>query len=299
MRSLIIVNPSAGQGKPAGFANEIEAVFRESGRTLVFTNDVGDAERIARDAAASGIYDELLAAGGDGTINEVVNGVLKGQPEFEKRPVIGLISLGSQNVLAQELGLPIGKISELRDVFVRGHYRTIDLGMAGERYFTLMAGFGFDAAVVSDVTRPIKELIGSAAYAFATLGALAKYHSTSVRLVLDNEEIKSEAFLIIVANASMYAYRQIKLAPFASIDDGWLDICVFERAPNDRVGFVTQLLAVLAARHLKDPRVRYYRARSIYIESSPPINGQVDGDVSERTPVKIEVVPKSLKVYAP
>lgn len=281
------------------FIPEIESVFRESGRTLVVTSDIGDAERISCDASASGLYDELLVAGGDGTINEVINGVIKGQPDTDKRPVVGLIPLGTQNVLAQELSIPLNNFGAVAKVINRKQSRTIDMGIVNGRYFSLMAGFGFDAVVVRDVVRPMKDIIGPAAYAFATLGALAKYHSTSVKLVLDGEEINSEAFLIVVANAPSYAYKQIKLTPFAAVDDGWLDVCVFERAPSDRVGFVTQLMAVIAARHLKDPRVRYYRARSIYIESYPPINGQVDGDVFEHTPVKIEVVPKSLKVYVP
>lgn len=116
-----------------------------------------------------------------------------------------------------------------------GRTRLIDVGLAGKRPFALMAGFGFDAQVVREVLHPVKELFGPAAYAFATVGALARCRSSFVTLTLDGEEVRSEAYLVVVANAASYAYHQIKLAPFAALDDGWLDICVFERAPTDRL----------------------------------------------------------------
>ena len=170
-----------------------------------------------------------------------------------------------------------------------GRTRRIDVGLAGGRHFVLMAGFGFDAQVVGEVLRPVKALLGPAAYAFAAAGALAKYRSTHIRLRLDGEEVRSEAFLVVVANAASYAYRQIKLAPFAALDDGLLDVCVFERARGDRVGFASQMMAVLARRHLRDPRVRYYRGKHLVLESEPPIQGQMDGDTFGGTPIEISL----------
>lgn len=299
MKSLLIVNPIAGQGRPSESLSEIEELFRSTVRTMVVTAARGDAEAAAFAAAEAGDFDEVLVAGGDGTLNEVVNGLVRGSSGRAPTVPLGVVPLGTQNVLAQELGLPIGNLPRVAEAVRAGHTRVIDVGESGGRYFTLMAGFGFDAAVVNEVIAPVKEIIGPAAYSFAILGALAKYHSTSVRLVLDDEPIRSEAFAVIVCNASSYAFRQLKLAPFASLDDGWLDICVFERPPFDRVGFATQMMAVVAGRHLRDPRVRYYRARRIEIHSDPPIRGQIDGDMFESTPVSIRVVPRALRVYVP
>ena len=145
----------------------------------------------------------------------------------------------------------------------------------------------------------MKGIIGPAAYALATLRILPKYKSTTVKLRLDGQEVCTDAFLVVVANAASYAWKQVHLAPFASIDDGWLDICVFERAPLARVGFITQIAAVLTRRHLKAPRVRYYRERQIEIVSDPPIKGQLDGDTVGETPVTVEVLPKALDVFIP
>lgn len=310
MKSLLIVNPTAGQhdirtfqivgaqNKPVDLSAQVEDAFRDSIRQVVVTGASGDAEAAALMAAQNGGFDEVLVAGGDGTVNEVVNGLRKGVEAGGKPLPVGIIPLGTQNVLAQELGIPSGPLESIVGVLRQRRLRQIDLGDADGRRFTLMAGFGFDAAVVADVVRPIKDLIGPAAYAVAGLGALTRYQSTAVKLVLDDEAVHSEAFMVIVANAASYAFRQIKLAPFASMDDGWLDVCVFERAPADRVGFVTQMMAVLARRHLRDPRVRYYRARKVRLVSEPPISGQLDGDIVGLTPVEISVRPRELSVYS-
>jgi len=310
MNSLLIVNPAAGQGKPQEALDGMRAALSPVLGGVSVTQKAGDAERAARDAAGQG-FDAVLVAGGDGTVNEVINGLLTAPGSAKPLP-LGLVPLGTQNVLASELGLSATDDLSFTAAMLRaGKTRRLDAGKAGERYFVLMAGFGFDAVVVREVLRPVKELIGPAAYALATLGALAKYRSTAISLTLDGEEIRSEAFLVVIANAASYAYRQIKLALFAEPDDGWLDVCVFER-PNmdsrlhramnrglDRVGFASQMVSVLARRHLRDPSVRYYRARTIALTSVPPISGQLDGETFGETPVTIRIVPHALSVFVP
>ena len=297
MKALLIVNPAAGQGRTRELTSAAWDVLAPFVADTLLTEGAGDAERAARDAVTSGRFDAVLVAGGDGTLNEVVNGLMSASPSGTSALPLGIIPLGTQNVLAHELAIPRGDNAALGSLLSAGKTRTIDLGKIGDRYFSLMAGFGFDGAVVRDVLLPVKELIGPAAYGFAVLRLLTNYQSTIVRLQIDGEEVISDAFLVIVANAASYADRQIKMTPFATVDDGWLDVCVFERAPLDRVGFVTQIMAVLARRHLRDPRVRYYRARSIGIDSTPPIQGQIDGDIYRETPVQIDIVPKALRVF--
>lgn len=299
MNALLIYNPGAGGGRLRYSVSAInEALGPWIGETLI-TQRAGDAEAAAQNAATNPEIDAVFVAGGDGTINEVVNGLMSGSDGARPSLPLLVIPLGTQNVLAHELRIPDSDLESLIHLVRAGKTRVIDVGRIEDRYFSLMAGFGFDAAVVRDVALPVKDLIGPAAYALAALRALANYHSAAVRLHLDGEEVSSEAFLVIVANASSYAYRQWKMTPFASVDDGWLDICVFERAPLDRVGFVTQIMAMMARRHLRDPRVRYYRARRVEIASDPPIQGQIDGDMFRKTPVAIEIVPRALTVLAP
>ena len=296
MNSLLIVNPAAGQGKPSESQEALHSALGPLLGGIFITQKPGDAELAARKAAEGSEYDAVLVAGGDGTVNEVINGLMVGRTALP----LGLIPLGTQNVLAHDLGLPSSVSLEGTAAMLRsGKTRAIDIGQAGDRCFALMAGFGFDAQVVREVLHPVKDWIGPAAYAFATVGALARCQSSLLTLTLDDEEIRSEAYLVVVANAASYAYGQIKLAPFAALDDGWLDVCVFEKAPTRRFGFAGQLVAVLARRHLRDPRVRYYRARRIKIESDPPIQGQLDGENHGMTPLEITLLPRALSVFVP
>ena len=308
MNALLIVNPAAGQGKPQDVLEAVRAALKPILGRVTVTQNAGDAERAARTAAGQG-FDAVLVAGGDGTVNEAVNGLLSGQPGSSPLP-LGLVPLGTQNVLAHELGLapPPGDFGPILALLQAGKTRRLDVGLAGTRYFALMAGFGFDAAVVRDVRGAVKDWAGPAAYALSTLGALAKYQSTEITLTLDGETVRSEAFLVVVANAASYGDRRLRLAPFAAPDDGWLDVCVFERPKTgrsldrmslDRMGFAAQMASALVRRHLRGPGVRYYRAKTIVLSSSPPIGGQVDGERFGETPVKIIIVPQALTVFVP
>ena len=297
MKSLLIVNPAAGQGRPQEALEALQSALAPVLGGILVTRKPGDAERAARAAVADG-YLSVLAAGGDDTVNEVVNGLLAAPGPDGALP-LGLVPVGTQNVLAHELGLPSSDLDATLALLRAGQTRRIDVGRAGGRHFVLMAGFGFDAQVVREVLRPVKAFLGPAAYAFAAAGALATYRSTQIRMHLDGEEVRSEAFLVVVANAASYAYGRIKLAPFAALDDGWLDVCVFERARGDRVGFASQMMAVVARRHLRNPRVRYYRVKNLILESDPPIQAQLDGDTFGGTPMEISVVPSALPLFVP
>ena len=213
MNALLIFNPAAGQGRPeealAAAQLGLYSVPARGGRDP----GAGDAEAAARRAAAHAATSSMPSSspGGDGTLNEVVNGL---SPKFPGtaagRLPVGLIPLGTRNVLARELHVPRGDMAAQAAIFERGRTRALDLGRSGNRYFSLVAGFGFDAAVVREVALPMKELIGPAAYAFATLGALAKYRSTRFHLTLDGTAVDSEAFLVLVANVSSYAVQQMQ-----------------------------------------------------------------------------------------
>ena len=297
MKFLLIVNPAAGQGRPQEAVAAIQAGLGPLLGGVVVTQSAGDAARAARSAAIYGC-DGVLVAGGDGTINEAINGLLTAENRACPLP-LGVLPLGTQNILASELGLPVSDPAATLALLRAGRTRLLDVGRAGTRFFVLMAGFGFDAVVVRDVLGAVKGLIGPAAYALATVSALAKCRSTAITLTLDGEVIRSEAFLVVVANVSSYAVRRVKVAPFAAPDDGWLDVCVFERPRRARVGFASQMMAVVARRHLRDPRVRLYRARTITLDSDPPVQGQLDGESIGGTPVEISVVPRILPVFVP
>ncbi len=145
-RAMIIFNPAAGQA--GSLQGDLEAscdLLNEYGWQVELrpTQAAGDGTRIAREAAQAG-YDAVIAAGGDGTINEIVNGLAGSQT------ALGVLPVGTVNVWAREIGLPL-QPRATTEALLRTHVRSIDLGRAGDRYFLLMAGVGFDAAVVNEV----------------------------------------------------------------------------------------------------------------------------------------------------
>lgn len=292
MKAALILNPTAGFNKPIKAENRVEKILYRYGISCetMLTRKPGDASIMARNASNGG-FDVIIAGGGDGTVNEVVNGLVG-----SKTP-LGILPTGTVNVLARELGIPIN-LHKAAGIIAEGKVGNIDLGCANGRFFTLMAGFGFDAEVVANVLQPMKDMIGSSAYAIKALEMLTKYQATNVSIELPSETYSTEAFLIIVANVSTYTYN-LKMAPYASPDDGLLDICVFERDGMDRFGFAGQIADLFAQKHMQHPAVRYYRASNITIRSKPEINVQLDGDTFGTTPVEISVAHKMLPVMMP
>jgi YegS/Rv2252/BmrU family lipid kinase len=299
MASLLVVNNIAGRHRGADTIAEIKTAFGSQLPEIALTTHPGHAADLAREAAQSGDFDTVIAAGGDGTINEVVSGLFAARSD-QPLPTLGVIPIGTCNVLATELGIPWPGIDASVRIIRDGHKKQIDVGKAGNRYFLLMVSLGVDALAVRDVARPLKQLVGSGAYVMSGLAALARFSPFHVALLIDGaERIETDAFVVNVANVSTYAVSSVSIAPFAMCDDGWLDICIFEKPPNHKIGFLAQVMLALARRHIGDPRVRYYRARTIEIETRPKLAMQIDGDMGGETPLKIKVLAKALTVLTP
>jgi diacylglycerol kinase (ATP) len=293
MRSILIINPISGQGWARASQPRIVKRLGEHGRLEVFeTRCAGDAEAAAADAIKRGIG-RVIAAGGDGTINEVINGIAGADVEF------GIIPLGTANVLARELSIPLEDAEKACDVIEAGNVRVMDLARAGDRYFAVVAGIGFDAAVVDRVDRDLKDLLGPAAYGVATLSELVYHKGKRFALTMDGATYETDASLVVVANVSKYAIN-IKVATDAVCDDGLLDICLFESGTAQRATFLSQALRlILTGSHDGDPTIRCFRAAHVKVECEPTALVQLDGDVVGQTPIEIQVAPKALKVLAP
>ncbi len=233
----------------------------------------------------------IIAAGGDGTINEIVSGMAGSSA------VLGIIPLGTVNVLARELGIPL-KIEKAIKTILDGRVRKIDLGIANSRCFTLMAGFGFDAAVVANVVQPLKDLIGPTAYILKGLETLARYNATKFTLEMPDNRYCGWAYVVVVANSPTYAYK-LKIAPYGSHDDGLLDVLVFEQPVTLKLGFLRQIFEMLIQRHVYDKNVLYFKTTSVIVRSEPDTLVQFDGDPFGKTPVAISISPKALPVIVP
>lgn len=293
MYSVLIVNPASGQGKAAREKRKLlDLIANMPHIHAEVTTGPDDAFRIAHGAVERG-YDRLIVAGGDGTINQVVNGI------GDSGIPLGIIPLGTGNVLAHDLGIPRNNIVEALRIIGQERIHQVDLGVVGGRRFLLMAGLGLDAEVVGAVSLKVKDVLGTMAYAPAALEQLIKYAPTRFRLVFDNgSEYTTEAFGVIVANCGSYAYN-FRIAPEAVFDDGLLDVIVLESSPGRKFKLLGQALEAVFQQRVSDPNTTYFKTSGVRIESAPPVKMQIDGDVSGASGVDIRILPRALKLIVP
>lgn len=287
MKTLVILNPTANRGRAKHLADRIPYYLRQQGCQvkLVSTDSPRQVNQLIQSTAAQ----RLVVAGGDGTINSVLSAVAGSEIP------LSVIPLGSVNVFAREIGLPFD-LQDACQVAARGTIRRIDLGRANGRWFSLMAGLGFDAQVVHAIGPQIKNLLGSFGYVLTGLRLLKQYAPADMTITLDDRQLRARAWVAVVGNAASYAHHW-KLTPHASIDDGWLDLCLFADAPVREL--VGELASALSGRHLDHPQVSYFRARKVTIQADPRVCMQVDGDAAGFSPAEIEIVPKALSVVVP
>lgn len=293
-RFLVIHNPVAGARRARRLAGIVRILEERHGAavTVRATTGRGDAEEIAR-TLQPGMVDALVVAGGDGTINEAING-LAATAAGEVGPVVplGLVPLGTANVLAAELGLP-STAEGIAAALVDGAVKPIHLGCANGRYFSMMAGAGLDARVVETVDTVLKRRIGKGAYVVRTLQEWATRPGARYRVTIDGriEEVAS----VIVAKGHFYGGRFV-CAPEARLDLPELHACLFPQA--GRWNALRYLWGVTAGRLGDFPDYRVVRASRVLIEGPEGEAVQGDGDVVARLPVEIAVVPWGLPVLA-
>jgi YegS/Rv2252/BmrU family lipid kinase len=288
---MLVFNPYAGQADALERELTTAAtVWREAGWLVDLepTREAGDGRRLAQQAAEQG-YELVVAAGGDGTINEVINGLAGSATACAPLP------LGTMNVWARELRLPL-QPRQAAEALLTWQARPIDLGRAGERYFLLMAGIGFDAAITAGVGPQEKRRFGALAYVFRGIEHTFNLRSARARLVIDGRPRRRRVLMVVVGNSQLYG-GLVKITHHASIDDGLLDICVIKG--DNGLSAVRRLLANIRRRQSRDPEIEYYRARSLQITSRPPLPVQVDGDPIGLTPMTFEVVPGALRALLP
>lgn len=297
-RMLVIFNPVAGQDEPSRVRRQIGGALAVRGASfdLVETEGSGDAERLANGAVGKG-YGCVIAAGGDGTIAEVITG-LAGAGGMVP---LGIIPLGTGNQLAANLGIP-PDVERAVEVTVSGSPRPIDIGQLGSgRYFALMAGAGWDAEVMGSCSRELKERWGFGAYLFQGLRRAAAPPSALFHIAVDGDEFEVRAATVLIANAGQLFSSlfpvEVRIAPDASFQDGMLDICIF--APRTLPDVATVLWRVARRQYVGDDRMIYLQAREVSIDADPPIITQVDGDCMGETPLTARAVPGGVKVLMP
>lgn len=289
MNLQIIHNPAAGRRGQRRFQAVLAGLAAANCRiTVHHTEGPGHANRLAVDAAAMG-PDRLVIAGGDGTINEVVNGLAG----VESPPPVALIPMGTANVLASEIGLTI-RIADILDTIFRGEPTPISVGLVGHRRFVLMAGVGFDAHVVAGVNKALKRRIGKLAYAISFIARLLRFEFPDYRVSIDG--VPREAASVVVTNARQYAGPYV-IAPDADLRADTLQVCRFLTA--GRWAAIAGGIGLFLNRLKVGPGFAIEPGRRITIDGPKGDPVQADGDIVATLPVEISVVPSALRLVYP
>lgn len=261
------------------------------------TRQAGEATALAREAARRGM-DAVWVAGGDGTVNEAVNGLVGTETALAVLPV------GTGNVWARQLHLPVYTLTHpfrLREAAIaqaEGRVRSVDVGRMNDRYFLLWVGVGFDAQITSDMEprpRRVKRL-GVLPYVVAGLTLAREFSGVRTHLVLDGRALRGRALLVVVSNVQMYSI--FHLTPRARMDDGLLDVFVF-RGLGGFLYMLRMAGQLFVGRHLENPRVVQRTARQITLWTETPMAVQADGEPLGTTPISVRVVPRALRVRVP
>lgn len=250
--------------------------------------------RGAAEAAARAGADVVIAIGGDGTLNEALNGLMMvAEPH---RPAIAFVPGGTANILARALGLP-RSAAGIGQVLQNGVQRRIDVGKVNDRYFATIAGIGFDAEVVAAAI-PLRRWISSKpAHVAATLTTLMTYRATRTRIRLDGDERIVPLTFLAAANTDWYG-GGLHIAPGARADDGQF-LMVYGTALT-RLETLDVMIRTFSGRHLQHPKVTHHPAVMVTVEGDRPLALHADGEWLGRRPsVTFQIVPASLRVIVP
>jgi diacylglycerol kinase (ATP) len=246
------------------------------------------AEQAARDGC-----DIVVAVGGDGTLHEIVNGLMRGRPDHP--PALAVIPAGTANIFARALDLPTEPAAAAR-VLAEGVRRRIDVGQVNDRYFTTVAGAGLDGAVVRLASRWPRWIGGKPRHAAAGLVTLAGYRAARVRVWLDGLEQAESLILLAAANTAWYG-GGIHIAPAARPDDGLLSV-VFIRDVG-RLELLHLVRLAVSGKHLNHPRTGHAPAREVRAEADIPLPVQADGEDLGVLPARFRCVPAAIDLIVP
>ncbi|MCA9858375.1 MAG: diacylglycerol kinase family lipid kinase [Thermomicrobiales bacterium] len=294
-RFAIIVNPKASGGKAIKKLPEISTVASHIAPEYMLhvTGSIEDARVRANEFAALGV-ERIVAVGGDGTFNEVANGIL----ESGRRVELGIVPAGTGCDLPRTLAVPTS-IKDALEFALTGAARPMDVGLARtsttERHFLNVAGLGFDAKVADRAQRK-KHLSGKKAYIAALAQSLTDFGHIDVSIEVDGTTIETKAVFVSIANAQ-YLAGGFHFAPMAVIDDGLLDLAII--SDISLPGFLKAVPSVVRGKHLNNPHWSHYPTTHVRVTSATPALVQLDGEIAGTSPAEFSVVPRAIDIVAP
>ena len=296
MRSCVIFNPTARGEKAKRFRKQLDVIAKET--TFKLTASAGDARKLSADAVQEG-YDTIVAAGGDGTLNEVLNGIGDAPDGFE-RSRLAVLPLGTVNVFAREVGIP-SRLDQAWETIRQGRDTIIDLprveyqngAQREHRYFAQLAGAGLDARAIELVKWQIKKAVGPLAYVFAGFHALL---GPPAKIQITGHDGCATAGLVMIGNGRLYG-GEFRLFPKADLRDGLLEICIVPRMNWYTLARCTPRLLLM--RTLPASAAETIRLPSIHLTSDAPVPVQVDGELVGHLPATFTIEKSRLRVVVP
>jgi diacylglycerol kinase (ATP) len=296
VRTCIIFNPTAKGNKARHFRHHLDEFAAEC--TLKLTASAGDARQLATRAVEEG-FEIIVAAGGDGTLNEVLNGIVDAPKGFE-RARLGVLPLGTVNVFAREVRIPL-KLERAWETIRNGRETLIDLGVVdfqengapARRYFAQLAGAGLDARAIELVDWRLKKKIGPLAYVVAGLRALLE---AQAKITVTSGETGGTGELVLIGNGSLYG-GEFRIFPPADMRDGLLEACVFSR-----VNWLTLFRCaprLLLRGTLPRAATANYRSGSLTLTSASRVPFEVDGEFAGYLPATFSMRRLQLRVIVP
>lgn len=286
----MIVNPHAGRGQAGLIDWQTVCASLDAPCRVVMSPSAEDALLNATQFCLSG-GEVLVVAGGDGSVHAVL-------PALVHTPTaLALLPLGTSNVLARELGYPLGRraLSGCLQALRAGEVRQMDVGVVNGHPFALMASTGFDAYVLPRVPEELKRRWGVFAFIWTGLRELRRYQPMRYRVTIGEEVQEIEAVLLVASNTSRYGWFTV-IAPSARTDDGELDLVWFPADARWRQQMWRVLWDVFWGRAGRCPYLRFARAKSLHVEAASVQYVQCDGEPVGETPMDVHVLPRALRV---
>ena len=296
MRLLVIFNPNAAYGRSHKKLAAIKARLIESGiqPEIKLTSHPGHGRELVA-ASDLGSFAGVVAAGGDGTLFEVLNGLYQ-HPKPNRIP-LGVLPIGTGNAFARDLNLPPLDWSAAIDILQRGRIRLVDVGQVhavdSTYYFLNVISMGF--AVDANMTAKKLKFIGNTAYTVGTLWQVLKLKSYPLTINIDNEEFCQDNIFVTISN-TRYTGTHFLIAPGAVIDDGLLDVTLLQKLPRHRL--LRLFPTIYNGGHVEQTEINVHKAANIDIQSPAGMLLGPDGEIQGRTPAQISCLHQDLAIFA-
>jgi diacylglycerol kinase (ATP) len=283
--TLIILNPAAHSERAQRKRAQVESLAQ--GCAFCATTRTGEAELMARRGVQGG-FETIVAAGGDGTINEVVNGLAG------TNTTLGLLPIGTMNVFANELGLPVHDLELCWNVIRNDSTRVVDLPKANEKFFVQLAGVGLDAQVVKETSAQLKKNFGPLSYLISA-AQIAARQPPRLFIESDDAPVKEGSF-VLIGNGRRYG-GPFPFFKHAVIDDGKLDVIVFKSLGYLEI--IKYLQDVVFSSEIRVPEIEYFQTSRVRVDSDQNVPVELDGELVGNCPVEFSLRERSLRVLVP